>query len=308
MTPSQFGLSEKPICAKHNYGITETHIGDGFLQAFSFEAIRDPTHGRVNYVNEYTAHQEGLLNTTADSLILRADSWTELRSDGPGRNSFRLKSNRKYQTSVMVFDIRHMPQGCGTWPAVWTVGDDWPNQGELDILEGVNDQSPNQVTIHTNQGCVMPPNRNQTGTSSGDNCDVYATNNAGCGVKLNDNRSYGPTFNENGGGWIAVERTQEYAKAWFWPRDGNPPHEIRRGAQHVNPDSWGTPGAHFPSTSGCDLGSKFGPQSIVINRGDWAGSVYSSSGCPSTCENFVNSHPEAFVSAYFDIGSLRIYE
>lgn len=32
------------------------------------------------------------------------------------------------------FDIRHMPQGCGTWPAAWEVGDDWPNQGEVDIV------------------------------------------------------------------------------------------------------------------------------------------------------------------------------
>lgn len=39
-----------------------------------------------------------------------------------------------------------------TWPAVWEVGDDWPNQGEVDIVEGVNNVSPNQATLHTAAG------------------------------------------------------------------------------------------------------------------------------------------------------------
>ena len=61
-----------------------------------------------------------------------------------------------------------------TWPAVWEVaGPRWPigvyilswssmtlltsffffpHQGEIDILEGVNDQSPNAATLHTTEG------------------------------------------------------------------------------------------------------------------------------------------------------------
>ena len=57
-----------------------------------------------------------------------------------------------------------MPQGCGTWPAIWEVREDgWPNYGEVDILEGVNDVSPNSVTLHTTAGCTMPANVAQTG-------------------------------------------------------------------------------------------------------------------------------------------------
>jgi hypothetical protein len=27
-----------------------------------------------------------------------------------------------------------MPVGCGTWPAFWMFGPDWPNGGEIDTL------------------------------------------------------------------------------------------------------------------------------------------------------------------------------
>ena len=54
----------------------------------------------------------------------------------------------------------------------WMLGDDWPNQvrprlsyrilsnhlkGEVDILEGVNDDGPNQSTLHTSAGAYFSP-------------------------------------------------------------------------------------------------------------------------------------------------------
>jgi hypothetical protein len=108
-------------------------------------------------------------------------------------------------------------------------------QGEIDILEGVNDQGTNQATLHTNAGAephypvLILSNEQKAArcrpaelkrgafglsfcwtcvhripilrTSVLNNCDVAATQNSGCGVKVNDARSYGPTFNSNGGGW-----------------------------------------------------------------------------------------------------------
>ena len=36
---------------------------------------------------------------------------------------------------ILSFDVPHMPEGCGTWPAAWeTDGNDWPNGGEVDIV------------------------------------------------------------------------------------------------------------------------------------------------------------------------------
>ncbi|KAF9460039.1 laminarinase [Collybia nuda] len=292
------------------YSQTDSFVGSSFLSGFSFQAISDPTHGRVNYVNAATASSQNLTFASSDHFVVRADFKNVLSSSGPGRNSVRLQSNKRFTTSVAVFNVRHMPQGCGTWPALWTVGSDWPNQGEIDILEGVNDQGVNQATLHTNSGCTMPSSRSQTGTSTGNNCDVAATNNAGCGVRMNDSRSYGPTFNNNGGGWFAMERTSSYIKVWFWSRQATGiPSDVLNGATSINTGNWGTPTAYFPNNS-CPISSKFGAHNIIINLtfcGDWAGSVYGSSGCPSSCVDYVNNNPSAFSNAYFDFAWLKVY-
>jgi len=47
----------------------------------------------------------------------------------------------------------------------------------------------------------------------------------------------------------------------------------------------GTPVADFPNTS-CNIPTYFQENNIIINLtfcGDWAGSVYGQSGCPSNC-------------------------
>ncbi|KAG5640368.1 hypothetical protein DXG03_008893, partial [Asterophora parasitica] len=132
------------------YHQSDNIVGSGFLSAFSVESLADPTHGRVNYVDAGTAASENLTYANGDTFILRADYKKTLTAGGPGRDSVRIQSNKQYTTSVAIFNVRHIPQGCGTWPAIWTVGGDWPNQGEIDILEGVNDQGPNAATLHTN--------------------------------------------------------------------------------------------------------------------------------------------------------------
>merc|ERR1712118_165051 len=128
---------------------------------------------------------------------------------GPGRKSNRIKSNAQYNTHVAVFDIRHMPQGCATWPAVWEADDTvGTSAGEIDILEGVNDIAPNSVTLHTTGNCTMPSNRTQLGTSLSNDCSSSAdigNGNNGCSVDAPYTSSYGPVFNSNGGGYYAVE-------------------------------------------------------------------------------------------------------
>jgi len=294
------------------YAQTDSHQGSGFLESFGVQSIPDPTNGRVNFVDGPTAMSENLTFSSGDTFILRADATTILDPNGPGRNSVRLISNKQYTTSVMVFNMRHMPQGCGTWPAVWTVGEDWPNQGEIDIVEGINDQGPDRVTLHTAQGCTMPSSRDidMTGNALSDDCNTLINNNEGCSVEMTDTRSFDGIFNDKGGGFFAVERTDTFIKVWFWSRAATGiPSDVLNGATSVDTDNWGFPRAYFPSDD-CDIPSFFGPHNIVIDLtfcGDWAGTDYAASGCPSTCIDFVNNNPSEFVDAYFDFEWLKIY-
>ncbi|KAJ7450860.1 laminarinase [Mycena latifolia] len=293
------------------YQMAENIVGSGFYNSFNFEAIPDPTAGRVNYVDQATAMNGNLTFASGNTFILRADDTTVLDPNGAGRNSVRLSSKNTYTTHVAVFDMAHMPQGCGTWPAVWETGGSWPYGGETDIVEGVNDQGTNQATLHTAPGCTMPASRAETGTALLADCDGTLPGNAGCGVKLNEATSYGPAFNTNGGGWYAVERTNSKILVWFWARnDAAVPADVVAGGSTVVTDNWGTPSAAFPNTS-CDL-EEFVAHNIIINLtfcGAWAGdaSVYASSGCPSTCDDFVNNNPGSFTDAFFDFNSINVY-
>ena len=106
-------------------------------------------------------------------------------------------------------------------------------------VEGVNDQSPNLMSLHTGANCNMPSSRTMTGTATVNNCDVNTDGNSGCGVQAPTTNSYGPSFNSNGGGFYAMERTSTFIKVWFWPRNaGNIPNDLKSGAGSVNTGNW----------------------------------------------------------------------
>jgi hypothetical protein len=92
--------------------------------------------------------------------------------------------------------------------AFWTNGPNWPAGGEIDIIEGVNNYTNNQATIHTNPGCSLPSTSSATLNMSGTlvastDCSASDTGNQGCGVRSNLSNSFGSGFNANGGGVYA---------------------------------------------------------------------------------------------------------
>ncbi|CAK5267867.1 unnamed protein product [Mycena citricolor] len=307
-------LSNVAAVLAGTYQRADLFVGANFYDSFDFQAIPDPTHGRVNYVDQATAQAQNLTFAGPNKFVLRADHTTVISDASPvGRNSVRIQSKKKYSTHAAVFDIAHMPEGCGTWPAIWETDTVvWPHGGELDIIEGVNGVGSNQMTLHTDPGCTMPQNRAQTGTSLQLNCDANVNGNAGCGVSAGQPLSYGPAFNANGGGWYAIERSPNGINVWFWARsDPTVPQEVRVGGVGINTQGWGTPTASFPNTQ-CNIGQFFDAHNIIINLtlcGDWAGQpqIYASAGCPSSCMSFVDANPAAFANAYFEINSINVY-
>ncbi|KAG8909551.1 hypothetical protein FRC00_009893 [Tulasnella sp. 408] len=244
------------------YNILDTFIGPSFLTGFDHQAIADPTHGRVNYVNQATALAQNLTYTSSDTLILRADYKTVLSSSGPGRNSVRIQSKKAYGNGVSVINS--------------TATTNWPSLGEIDIIEGVNDQSPNHSTLHTTDGCTMNPgNMVQTGSLATTNCYWQVNGNSGCGVAVNKPNNYGPAFNANGGGW----------------NDNTVPNDVKNGASSVNTANWGTPYANFVDNN-CNFQTHFGNENLIINL-----TLY-----------HVNQDPADFKNAYWDIASLRVYQ
>lgn len=88
------------------------------------------------------------------------------------------------------------------------LGPNWPAGGEIDIVEGVNNYTNNQATIHTNPGCTMATaNTNTLAISgslvSGTDCAAVSTGNQGCGIRANSSNSFGAGFNAAGGGVYA---------------------------------------------------------------------------------------------------------
>ncbi len=106
---------------------------------------------------------------------------------------------------MFIFDANHIPFGCSVWPAFWTRGPNWPNGGEIDILETVNLAQNNQMALHTLQGCSQPSNVQQLGTVKGADCSAGTNSRVGCAVVESQDNSVGANFATAGGGVWATQ-------------------------------------------------------------------------------------------------------
>ncbi|KDQ54905.1 glycoside hydrolase family 16 protein [Jaapia argillacea MUCL 33604] len=314
-----------------NFKMIESHQGNNFFNGWNFFTGSDPTNGIVQYVDGGTAINSNLISTTSSgTAIMRVDN-TSVIGATANRQSVRITTASTFTMGLVILDAAHMPQGCGTWPAFWTNGPKWPQGGEIDIVEGVNDYTVNQATIHTNPGCSIPTltttnalNSNNplaiTGTLvATTNCAAAETNNAGCGIRSNDDTSYGSGFNGIGGGVYAMLWDTTGISVFFFARS-NIPVDISGNAP--NPSSWGTPMARYPATQ-CNPQQFFYNHSVIFDTtlcGDWASGVWSSTGVTgqeqscaqrtgySTCESFVRNQGSAFTDAYWEVNYVQIWQ
>ena len=173
------------------------------------------------------------------------------------------------RTCLVVYVARGPPSKSvpGVWNlqahnvVSWLIGPNWPNSGEIDIIEGVNDGAHNAMTLHTSDGCSIIDDGRFTGTLSTTNCYVNAPGqsaNVGCDIQNQDTQSYGNDFNAVSGGVIATEWTSSEINIWFFPRGTTPP-DITAG--NPNPGTWKEPVAQFQGN--CDVDSHFQNQRIV---------------------------------------------
>lgn len=312
LIPFLFSLLSFVNLSIAGYALKDDYNPSVFFDMFDFWTWSDPTHGFVQYIDQTSARNQGLISNSSNVYV--GVDHTNITPNG--RPSIRLTSKEAYNSgSLVILDLAHMPgNACGAWPAYWMVGPDWPNGGEIDIIEGVSLQNTNAMTLHTADGCTLIDNGNFTGNLRTDDCYIYAdgqSTNEGCQITTTNTYTYGDGFNNVGGGVYAMEWTDEAITIWFFQR-GAIPSNIQNGSP--NPDSsWGRPISQF--TGCCDIPEFFQDNQIVFDVtfcGDWAGSVWSSDATcgalAGTCNDYVANNPSAFRNAYWSINSLRVYE
>ncbi|KAJ5179177.1 hypothetical protein N7492_002387 [Penicillium capsulatum] len=283
---------------------------NSFFDKFEFFTEQDPTNGFVQYVDQATAKSNGLIKANGKSVYIGVDHTNKAGSSG--RQSVRLTSRQTYNHGLVILDLARMPgSACGTWPAFWMLGPDWPNNGEIDIIEGVNLQSKNQITLHTNAGCSIQKS-GFSGKARTTNCDVQArgqVKNQGCTIE-DDDKTLGSGFNDNQGGIYATEWTSESINVWFFPRHTEP-QDIH--GDSPNPSVWKQqPTAKFAGN--CNIDSHFRNHNIVFDItfcGDWASGAWNTTAScakkADTCDEFVANQPNAFADSYWKINSLKAY-
>lgn len=121
-----------------------------------------------------------------------------------------MECEETFNQALYVADIYHIPGGCGVWPAFWLFGTglDWPKAGETDVLEGINDQALNMMSLHTDKRLSLDNNTwtnsltapfepLQTGSTLSTECDVVSFGGTGCSIMSSNSthQGFGITFN-----------------------------------------------------------------------------------------------------------------
>ncbi|KAF2118478.1 concanavalin A-like lectin/glucanase domain-containing protein [Lophiotrema nucula] len=304
------------------YTLIQTYNVSNFFNEFTFYSDVDPTGGFVDYTTFDEALAQRLINNISDYIYLGVDHENTVPETGVGRPSVRLESRLTFTEGLFVLDLKHLPVGCGTWPAFWTVGlGKWPADGEIDIIEGVNDASGNEAALHAAGDCQVSKDVDQTGTWKSTDCNIDHDKNQGCGSQFAEAESYGAPFNDNGGGVYAMEWTNETISIWFFVPN-NVPESLLLPDSIPDTSEFGTPSASFYGPCSEDFSKNFFNHTIVIDTtfcGGWGGSTFgkgSGTQCviaqgstsEDSCKAFVANNPEAFNETYWAINSLRVWQ
>lgn len=317
-----------------NYRLSANYsAGTNFFDGFNFETFDDPTHGYVDYIDSTTAKNLGLARYDNGKVFIGVESSNAVADWERGRKSIRLSSKQTINgNNLVVIDLEHMPttsgasglpQGCSVWPAFWTVGSDWPYNGEIDIIEYVNTDSNIKTTLHTSSGCDQSSEDQSSFTGywgtgynnqQSSNCDVNAPgqySNAGCGI-IGPGNAVGASFNYNGvkGGVYAMEWTiNQEIRTFYFPRYAVP-WDLQTG--NPQPDSWGKPYARFLLNDQVCPSWHFQNHKIIFDTtfcGDWAGATFNDA-CHTQqqCWEFVKYNPQEFTEAYWLINAVTVYD
>ncbi|KAF9241083.1 glycoside hydrolase family 16 protein [Melanogaster broomeanus] len=322
-------LASLPSASATQYSIKKEYSGSAFFDDWTFYNNYDNlTNGDAMYVlgvpfsssSLPRLHLPTTLPTSIQRLLIafiKVDNTTTVVYNDK-RNTVRITSNDTFSVgSLWVTDMYHVPYGCSVWPAWWSQAVQWPQGGEIDTFEGVNLQTNNQMSLHTEPGCTqVSPNETSTLVTSTD-CSYDANSNQGCIVMDPSTSSFGSGFASTGGGAFVTEFattgisqvTSIPISIWFFPRS-QIPSALSSNASTVDTATFGTPVGNWPST-GCNVQDFFQPQQLIFDItlcGDFAGNaaIFNQT-CTGVCYNdYVIGPPSGYDNAYFEIGYVRV--
>ncbi|KAJ7281422.1 glycoside hydrolase family 16 protein [Mycena rebaudengoi] len=290
------------------YKLQDHYTGEDFL-TWDFWSYGDPTHGLVNYLTKEDAVRKGLMYVQKDGTTVMAVDDKPLKNGATHRDSVRISSPKQYDTGLFITDIFAMPHGPTIWPAYWTVGKNWPEDGEIDILEGVGDSTTNQITLHTSAGCSL-----DTSTASSfigkhtatTDCTSGNGSNNGCGITKFGPAAYGHELNLQAGGVFAhIVDPDVGISVWQFPRTAIPEDITDK---NPDPSKWGKPAAFFSKES-CDITKHFRQQALTFDTtlcGDWAGNAFPGgmSACAAAVKNSANFDTSKWMLNYVSVYQL----
>ncbi|KAK0482622.1 glycoside hydrolase family 16 protein [Armillaria novae-zelandiae] len=256
--------------------------GQDLIDYFHYDVAAADNDGVANYVD---GSSSGLVYLDGDENVIIAIDTAETVAL---RNSVRMVSSTTFNPGYLfLFDIKEIPAACGTWPAVWFTGSNWPDDGEIDVVEGDS------------------------------NCNAYVST-TGCGLSLDSTSSFGLPFNQADGGVYALQFTDSGISMYFW-NTGSVPDDIVSGSP--NPSTWDAVVSY--SADACDPSSHFKDLMMVINTnlgGTFAGadiwSTENAGGQGSSCAeitgnsdaaNYILNTGSAYTDVHFSFRGIYIY-
>jgi hypothetical protein len=292
--------------------------GQDLIDYFHYDVAAADNDGVANYVDGTSS---GLVYLDGDENVIIAIDTAETVAL---RNSVRMVSNTTFNPGYLfLFDIKEIPAACGTWPAVWFTGSNWPEDGEIDVVEGVNYYTKNIVSIHSGDGCTMSASTLSSLVQAsliiqGDsNCNAHVST-TGCGLSLDSTSSFGLPFNQADGGVYALQFTESGISMYFW-NTGSVPDDIVSGSP--NPSTWDAVVQY--SADSCDPNSHFKDLMMIINTnlgGTFAGadiwSTENAGGQGSSCAeitgnsnaaNYILNTGSAYTDVHFSFRGIYIY-
>ncbi|KAH7885188.1 glycoside hydrolase family 16 protein [Phlebopus sp. FC_14] len=309
--PLVVALASLPSAAATQYSLAKEYYGSTFFNDWTFYNNYDNlTNGDAIFVSAETAFADQLayVDSSTSHAFIKVDNTTVVPYNYK-RNTVRITSNDSFAVgSLWVTDLYHVPYGCSVWPAWWSQAPLWPQGGEIDTFEGVNMQTNNQMSLHTEPGCTqVSPNETSALVNSTD-CSYQANNNQGCIVTDPSTASFGAGFAGAGGGAFVTEFATSGISIWFFPRSSIP-SALSSNASTIDTSTFGTPVGNWPST-GCNIQEFFQPQQLIFDItlcGAGNSGIFNET-CTGVCYNdYVIGSPSNYNNAYFEIGYLRVF-